>query len=59
LSRSTSADGIASYDDNQQVNLHDVFQHCAFNLAEFAGGSSPNSPIFDVSPSRTVDLFAP
>ena len=41
LCHSTSANGVANYNDDQCDNLYDVFQHYGFNLMEFPAGSSP------------------
>jgi hypothetical protein len=41
--RSTSANGIAGYDDYQNDSLCDVFQHCSINLMKFPGRSSAKS----------------
>jgi hypothetical protein len=35
LCHSTSANGVANYNDDQCDNLYDVFQHYGFNLMEF------------------------
>jgi hypothetical protein len=41
LYHSTSANGVANYDDDQCDDLYGVFQHCVFNLMEFPAQSSP------------------
>jgi len=41
LYHSTSANGVANYNDDQCDDLYGVFQHYVFNLTEFRGASSP------------------
>jgi hypothetical protein len=41
--RSTSANGIAGYDDYQNDSLSDVVQHCGYNLTKTPAGSRAES----------------
>jgi hypothetical protein len=41
--RSTSASGVANYDDYQTNGLTDVFQHCGSSLIKIRAGSSSKS----------------
>jgi hypothetical protein len=40
--RSTSADGVANYDDYQNDSLLDVFQHCGRSLVQIRPRSRLN-----------------